>query len=83
MDRFNAEKATALGIGDLAPVGRRRKRKKRKKFLGKVKLGSCRGGREPRPGPSPTHSSQLSGPGSLNAPAMGKLLSGSVKTFLG
>lgn len=83
MDRFNAEKATARGIGDLASVGRRRKRKKRKECLGKVKLGSCRGEREPRPGASPTHSSQLSGPGSRNAPAMGQLLSGSVKTFLG
>lgn len=83
MERFNAQKATALGIGDLAPVGRRRRRKKRKTCLGKVKLGSCRGEREPRPGASLTHSSQLSGPGSQNAPAMGKLLSGSVKTFLG
>lgn len=82
MDRFNAEKATALWIGPCSS-GKEEEKKKEEKVSGKVKLGSCRGGREPRPGPSPTHSSQLSGPGSLNAPAMGKLLSGSVKTFLG
>lgn len=43
MDRFNAEKATALGIGDLAPVGRRRKRKKEDKVSGKSQTGKLQG----------------------------------------
>lgn len=82
MEGFNAEKTTALGIRDLALVGRKTKRKGEKKWLEKVKLGSCPGEQEPRPGPSLTHSSQLSGPGS-QCSALGKLLPGSVKTLLG
>lgn len=49
MEGFNDEKATALGIRGLAPMGRRRKRKGgEKKWLGKVKLRSGPEEQEPK-----------------------------------
>lgn len=76
---FNAEKATALGIEELALVGRGKKKKGEKGGWEKKTWEAAQESKNS--GPSLPHSSWLCGPAS-ECSCLGKLLSDPVTTFL-